>query len=78
MEQSARGGEGRGEGLALARVWGRAGVLSWTGLTQAETSLSCWWRVPPHHASLLDTRAGTRSCLFSGCVNLRVQVHIDS
>ena len=61
-------GEGRGEGLAPTRVWGRAGVLSWTGLTQAETSLSCWWRVPPHHASLPGhTRWNTFLSVFWLC-----------
>lgn len=33
---------------------------------------------PSSPRSSLHTRTGTHSCLFPGCVNLQVQVHIDS
>ena len=62
-----RGGEGWGAGPTPC-VWGRAGVLSWMGRTQAERSLPCWWGVPPHHASLSrHTHWNTLLSVFSLC-----------
>ena len=76
MEQSARGGEGRGAGPNPCVGEGRCALVDWpdAGRNEPVMLVESLLTTPP----FLDTRAGTRSCLFSGCVNLRVQVHIDS